>query len=313
MMAASRPYDLLAFGDPVADIMLRADALPPAGGKTLGQSLGIWPGGTTANVACAAARLGLRSALFGRTGDDAYAALLRDSLSDHAVATQWLSTTAHTPSASAIAVLAPSGEKSIIYLPMPVAPVREDSLAQAMAQARLMYAMPYDYDEFARLCHHARQAGVRIAIDLEAAVAPDAGQMRRRAALADIVFFNEAGFIAGTGQAPTPEAMRQVLALGPSEVVVTLGADGAVAMDHSTHARHAAFPAAVLDTTGAGDSFNAAYLCARLGGQALSESLRFACAAASCTVAALGARAGLPDQDRVAFVLQHATLPKEPA
>ncbi|MCA1325596.1 carbohydrate kinase family protein [Herbaspirillum sp. alder98] len=311
MMTSPREFDLLAFGDPVADIMLRADALPPVGGKTLGQSLGIWPGGTTANVACAAARLGLRSALFGRTGDDAYASLLRASLLGHAVDTRWLSSMAQTPSASAIAVLAPTGEKSIIYMPMPAAPVEAHGLAQALAQTRMMYAMPYDFDQFAGLCHQARQAGVRIAIDLEAAVAPDPGQMRRRAALADIVFFNEAGFLAGTGQPPTPDAMREVLALGPGEVVVTLGAEGAVAINHGGHARHVAFPATVRDTTGAGDSFNAAYLCARLAGQALPEALRFACAAASCTVAALGARGGLPDQQRVACVLQHGIRPKE--
>lgn len=313
MMAAARPFDLLAFGDPVADIMVRADALPPSGGKTLGQSLGVWPGGTTANVACAAARLGLRAALFGRTGDDAHADLLRASLRGHQVDTQWLASMAHTPSASAIAVLAPSGEKSIIYMPMPDAPEVPEGLAQALAQSRLVYAMPYDVEQFARLCHHARQAGAQIAIDLEPAVAPDPVQMRRRAALADIVFFNLAGFMAGTGQSPTPQAMRQVLALGPGEVVVTLGADGAVAMDHNGHAHQAAFAADVLDTTGAGDSFNAAYLCARLAGQALPDALRFACAAASCTVAALGARAGLPDQEQVAFVLQHDIACAQPS
>lgn len=303
---AARPYDLLAFGDPVADILLRADALPPPGGKTLGRSLGVWPGGTTANVACAAGRLGLRTAVFGRTGEDAHAQMLRASFGAHGVSSAWLSSMPGEVSASALVVLAPSGEKSIIYMPM--APMNLDSseLPQALAQAQLVYAMPYDIGEFTRLCAHARAAGTRVAIDLETAVVPDWQRMQERAALADVVFFNEAGFIAATGQAPSPAALREVLALGPAEVVVTLGAAGAIVASHDTQARHPAFEATVVDTTGAGDCFNAAYLSARLRAQPIEAALRFACAAASCAVAALGARAGLPDQHQAQAVLANS-------
>ncbi|KAF1042080.1 MAG: Sulfofructose kinase [Herbaspirillum frisingense] len=308
-MEQGRDIDLLAFGDPVADLMLQAAQLPPPGGKTLGRALGIRAGGTTANVACAIARQGMRAAAFGRTGDDAHAPLLRASFAEHGVNQTYLSTLADTPSASAIAVLAPSGEKSIIYMPMPGRLLESGGLTQALRRARLVYAMPYDLDEFELLCGLARQAGARVAIDLEAAVAPDPLAMRRRAALADIVFFNEAGFEAGTGVPPSLPAMRELLALGPEEVVVSCGAAGAMAVSHGDEMRQPAFPARVVDTTGAGDCFNAAYLAARLDGRPLPHALRCACAAASLAIGAVGARGALPDRDQVDALLAAGRTP----
>ncbi|MDR9838823.1 carbohydrate kinase family protein [Herbaspirillum huttiense] len=300
---SSRPYDLLTLGDPVADLMLRAEQLPPPGGKTVGQWLGVLPGGTTANVACAASRLGMHCAQFGRVGDDPHAQLLRDSLGEYGVATQWLTVQQQAASASAVAILAPSGEKSIIYLPMAAATLDTDALQTALRQSRLVYAMPYDLAELETVSHLARATGTLVAIDLEAAVAPNADEMWRRASLADIVFFNEAGFHKATGCAPSAQVLTEALRLGPSEIIVTLGAGGAIGAVRTSSSRHAAFPAQVVDTTGAGDCFNAAYLSARLRGQPLSLALRFACAAASCVVSALGARHGLPDQGSVAAIL----------
>jgi len=90
---------------------------------------------------------------------------------------------------------------------------------------------------------------------------------------------------------------------------VTLGAAGAMAIDRTDFAVQEAFPARIVDTTGAGDTFNAAFLVALLDGASLRRALRFACAAASCTVAALGARSGLPTRQAVEDLL---SLPAAP-
>jgi len=79
-------------------------------------------------------------------------------------------------------------------------------------------------------------------------------------------------------------------------------------MDRSCFAIQEAFPTQVVDTTGAGDTFNAAFLVAYLDGLALQEALRFACAAASCTVAAMGARGGLPDRRQVEAIARLAPV-----
>ena len=287
----NRRWDVLAFGDPCADIVMAADQLPAIGEKVLGRSIGVFAGGTEANVACAVAKLGRTSAVYGRVGADAHAPMLRRTLEDFGVGTQPLVVDAAAPSACAIAMLAGSGERAIVYLPMPTRLADPELLDNALQQAAVAYSMPYELAGFLALSRAARRASTLVAIDIEPAVAPEPGAMWSRVEAADIVFFNEDGFLAGTGEQPGMQAMSSVLRAGPRVVVVSLGAEGAVAMD-----RHGAFASQVVDTTGAGDTFNAAFLVAYMDGRPLQDALRFACAAASCTVAAMGAREGLPDR-----------------
>ena len=302
-MNSLRVWDLLALGDPCADVMLTVDAAPSFGEKVLGRALGVFPGGTTANTACAFARLGRRAAVYGHVGDDAHAALLRESLQRFGVDTEHLRTEAGSASASVVAMIPSSGDRAIVYMPMALRIPEPQDLSAALRQSRLLYAMPYDLDEFVVASRIAREHGTLVAIDIEAAVAPDREAMQQRIALADIAFFNESGFIAGTGGAPTPQALAGLVAAGLQTVVVTLGAAGAVAADADGFARHRAFAQQVVDTTGAGDTFNAAFLVAMFEKQGLHESLRFACAAAACTVTAVGARTGMPERAAVQRLL----------
>jgi sugar/nucleoside kinase (ribokinase family) len=298
-VAPGRTTDVLCVGDPVADIVVRVPRAPAVGAKVVGAALGVWPGGTTANVACALGQLGRRAAVFGRTGGDPHGLLLRHSFRSFNVDMLHLTVDQVALSANAITMVDENGEKSLVYIPMRPAAFDPERFARAAGRAALVYAMPYDLAEFERLSALARQAGALVAIDIEAAVAPDAGALRARLALADIVFFNEAGFRAGTGQAPSCANLGALLDAGPQVVVVSLGARGALALTRRGCAHQPAFATEVVDTTGAGDSFNAAFLAALLRRAGLADVLRYACAAASFTVAALGARTNLPDHHQV--------------
>lgn len=311
-MKTSRRWDLLAFGDPCADVMIAVEETPRLGEKVLGRALGTFAGGTTANAACAFARLGGRAAVYGRVGDDAHALLVRRSLREFGVGTRYLHTEAHSASASVIAMISPSGERSIVYMPMRPRELHAPKLEGALRQSRVLYAMPYALDEFVVASRLARASGAWVAIDVEAAVAPDREALRQRVAHADIAFFNESGFTAGTGASPTQAGLSALLDSGVQSVVVTLGAAGAMAASRDGFARHPAFAQAVADTTGAGDTFNAAYLLAALEGQDLHTSLRFACAAASHAVTAVGARSAMPTRAMVERILRAGPRPRTP-
>lgn len=108
--------------------------------------------------------------------------------------------------------------------------------------------------------------------------------------LADIVF---ASWDDEAAMRPSPDpdaAARRLAALGPREVVVKTGADGARLLTDS-RLRHipAAAPARVLDTTAAGDAFAGAYLAARITGQAPAEALNSARQVAAVVIAHHGA------------------------
>jgi ribokinase/sulfofructose kinase len=307
-MTERRRWDLLAFGDPCMDLNLEVDQWPEAGGKVMARAAGHTAGGTTANAACALARLGGRAAVFGRIGADPFGELLRRSLREDGVDVEHLQVAPGLPTGLAVSLLPPGGDRGLVVAPMAAAPppFPAQRLHDALLQSRVVYAMPRDQAELSRISQLARGTRTRVALDLEPAVAGDPQTLAQRLPFADVVFFNEAGFRAGTGEAPSAEGLRRLLAHGPSCVVVTLGAQGAMAVDRGGAVRQAAFDVPVRDTTGAGDAFNAAFVLAHLEGQPLAACLRFACAASSFVIAEVGARAGLPSRAAVDARLDQA-------
>jgi 2-dehydro-3-deoxygluconokinase len=108
-----------------------------------------------------------------------------------------------------------------------------------------------------------------------------------------------------TGEADPEAAARELLELGPSLVVVKLGARGALAVDleRVTPVAAAALPR-VVDPVGAGDAFAAGFLAGRLRGLDLSESLALGNRCGCLAMAVPGDIEGLPRWDEVA-----ATVP----
>lgn len=304
--AEGRKYDLLAYGDPNADHVFAADRVPSADEKVLGRNLGVFPGGTVPNVACAASRLGLVTAAYGRVGNDGHGQTLLEANAAFGIANAYMTKAPH-PSAAAMIIVNAAGEKALVYAPMPDVPMDEARLGEALAQSRVVYAMPYDLDEFDRLSTLARAADCRVAIDIEAAVAPNRERLLALLARADIVFMNESGFRATTPGDITPDSVRALLAHGPKVVAVTLGARGAIACMGDEMLFQQGFAATLVDATGAGDCFNGAFLASLLRGRTLAETLRFACAAAAISVTAAGARSALPDRDQVQSLLAGAS------
>ncbi|GAA1348724.1 sugar kinase [Streptomyces beijiangensis] len=95
--------------------------------------------------------------------------------------------------------------------------------------------------------------------------------------------------------AHSAETLAQELRkLGPETVVITMGADGAVAADSSGTTRISAVPVPEIDPVGAGDSFVAGYLAALLSGADPGERLDQAARVAAWSVATEGDWEGLP-------------------
>src|SRR5699024_6494685 len=105
-----------------------------------------------------------------------------------------------------------------------------------------------------------------------------------------IVNEHEAAEMLG-GSTNTPEILaRELLALGPASVVVTLGAQGAVVADAEETIHLPAYPASTIDTTGAGDAFVGAVAAELAAGRTLREAVGFGQAMAALSVQQLGAQ-----------------------
>ncbi|MEU5096329.1 ribokinase [Streptomyces sp. NPDC020996] len=294
-------YDLLVVGSANADLVIEVERRPGAGETVLGSDLAVHPGGKGANQAVAAARLGARTVLLARVGDDAHGRLLLDSQRAAGVDTVGV-LVGGAPTGVALITVDPSGDNSIVVSPG--------------ANGRLT---PEDVRTAASLFQAARVVSAQLEIPLETVVevvrnlTPDSRFVLNPSpprplpgevlAACDPLIVNEheARVILGDAcVSDRPEDWaRLLLAKGPRSVVVTLGARGALVASSAGVGRVPPVRVDAVDTTGAGDAFTAA-LAYRLGtGAPLPEAAEYAARVGAVAVTRRGAQESFPTATEV--------------
>ncbi|MCG7205797.1 ribokinase [Streptomyces arenae] len=289
-------YDLLVVGSANADLVIEVDRRPAAGETVLGGDLATHPGGKGANQAVAAARLGARTALLARVGDDAHGRLLLDSQRAAGADTAGV-LVGGAPTGVALITVDPSGDNSIVVSPG--------------ANGRLT---PADVRAAAGLLGASRVVSAQLEIPLETVVevvrgmapgsrfvlnpSPPLPLPAEVLAACDPLIVNEHEakvILGGAGADGEPaDWARLLLAKGPRSVVVTLGADGALVADGHGVTAVPSVKVAAVDTTGAGDAFTAA-LAVRLGaGASLPEAAAYAARVGAAAVTRRGAQESYP-------------------
>jgi fructokinase len=303
------------------------------------------PGGAPANVAIGVARLGVRVLFTGAVGDDPFGAYVAAALSEEGVDVAHLERVPGQKTGLAFVSLDEVGQprfyspgQSVAELCVGVEAIDGLPLADA---AVVHFSTALLRDERARAAtfrfvERARAAGCVVAFDPNLRLhhwrdpAPLAADVARLVAQADVVKLSDAeiAFVAGTQDAP--EAARRLVARGPSLAVVTTGRHGCVwarrGVEGSAGVEEGAVPAPavyVVDTTGAGDAFQAALVaglaCAsgtgrgepwRMSRTRLEALLRVAAAAGARVCERMGAVAGLPGAREVEFDAWAASLPR---
>ncbi|MFC8344558.1 ribokinase [Streptomyces sp. NPDC057280] len=294
-------YDLLVVGSANADLVIGVERRPAAGETVLGSDLAVHPGGKGANQAVAAARLGARTALLARVGDDGHGRLLLDSLRSAGVDSVGV-LVGGAPTGVALITVDPSGDNSIVVSPG--------------ANGRLT---PEDVRAAGSLFHAARVVSAQLEIPLEtvvavaASLAPDSRFVLNPSpprplpavllAACDPLIVNEheAKVILGDsaiGDDPEDWA-RVLLAKGPRSVVVTLGAEGALVASRDGISRVASVKVDAVDTTGAGDAFTAALAYRLSTGASLEEAAAYAARVGAAAVTKEGAQVSFPTAEEV--------------
>lgn len=294
-------YDLLVVGSANADLVIGVERRPAAGETVLGSDLAVHPGGKGANQAAAAARLGARTALLARVGDDAHGRLLLDAQRAAGVDTVGV-LVGDVPTGVALITVDPSGDNSIVVSPG--------------ANGRLA---PQDVRAAASLFQASRVVSAQLEIPLQTVTevvrsladgsrfvlnpSPPRPLPAEVLAAADPLVLNEheARIVLGdaaVGDSPEDWA-RILLAKGPRSVVVTLGGEGALVASSAGVERIPPVKVDPVDTTGAGDAFTAA-LAWRLGtGASLAEAAAYAARVGALTVTRPGAQASFPTAEEV--------------
>ncbi|MBC3411343.1 ribokinase [Pseudomonas sp. SWRI51] len=281
------------------DLVARAQRL--RGGETLpGERFFTVPGGKGANQAVAVARLGASVAMIGNVGDDAYGPQLRQALEVEGVDCQGVGECAGVSSGVALIVVDAASQNAIVVVPgsngllSPEAVQRYDALLQGADVLICQLEVPADTVAWALA--RGRELDKTVILN----PAPATGPLPQSwYAHIDYLIPNESEAQALTGLPVSDLASAQLAAerlreLGAGQVIVTLGAQGALYVSEQG-AQH--FPVAAvtaLDTTAAGDTFVGGFAASLARGMALPEAIVFGQQAAAISVTRAGAQPSIP-------------------
>jgi sugar/nucleoside kinase (ribokinase family) len=285
MSKTDRRFDLLVVGDANPDVVLHG--VPP--GIAYGQveqlvddgKLTI--GGSAAILACGAARLGLRTAFVGVVGDDSAGRFMLEQLGERGVDTSGCIIDKKLPTGLTV-VLADGEDRAILTslgcMPTLAGKMIDRKLLQA---ARHLHASSYFLlirlaADLAGLFGEAHAAGLSTSLDCQGDPTgrwdggAGGGGLRGVLAATDLFFLNAIGTLP----------------------VIKCGADGALVYVDDGFVRVPAPAADVVDTVGAGDSFEAGFLYGRLNDFDLERCLELAVACGSLSTQAAGGTAAQP-------------------
>ena len=297
---------LVVVGSANADFVLQVDRLPAPGETVSASELDLFPGGKGANQAAAASRLGHETHFIGQCGKDANGDFLRKALEESGVRlVGGLKIVEGCGTGSAYIFLQPSGENSIVILGganqkgWSLGGDEESAIAGAGA-VLLQREIPEAVN--AEVAAMAARHGVPVILDAGGVDAPLGSDVLKNLA---VLSPNETGLSRLTGmptstEQETLDAARRLLSLGVGRVLIKLGARGSAMVsaveggDPEVVRQDAVKVDQVVDTTGAGDCFTAAFAVGFVRGWGTERSMRWASKAASLCIQKMGAMVSLP-------------------
>lgn len=314
-------YDVAALGELLIDFT-------PAGISESGMRLFEQnPGGAPANVLCALANLGMKTAFLGKVGTDMHGDFLRAVLGEKGIDTSGLVQDDNVFTTLAFVSLSDAGERSFSFARKPGADtcLRAEELSRRV----LTSCKVFHFGSLSLTNEPARSAtleAIKTAKDAGAIISYDPNyrpplwngeqeavlQMRSVLPSVDIIKISDEEAALITGSADPKEAARRLLNQGAECVVVTCGKLGAVAANNNAVESVGTFDVEVVDTTGAGDAFWGGFLyrlvsgnrnLCDIGSAQLRDYTRFANAVASLCVQRRGAIPSLPTMQEVRALL----------
>ena len=281
------------------DLVTQAPRFVGPGETILGKRFLTVPGGKGANQAVAAARLGAEVALVGALGRDAFGDQLHAGLAAEHVDLTHVARLDDSASGTASITVA-GGENQIIVVPAAntrVTPAHVEAARSLLERAdAVLVQMEIPLETVEATLRLGHRLGVPVILN----PAPAQKLAIEWLHLARYVTPNQHELAILLGADPD-EDFRTLMQRAPCPVVLTRGGDGAWYREQGEPVHQSGFNVDVVDSTGAGDTFNAAL--AVFLAEGLPTAVRKACAAAALSVTKLGAQGGMPTLHEVAFFL----------
>jgi sugar/nucleoside kinase (ribokinase family) len=308
--------DVLCAGIVVADHVCNPIAhLPAAGELVMTERMLLTIGGCAANAAVDLAKMGVRAAVVGRVGDDAFGRIVAELLREQGIDVSALKVSAGADTSQTLIVNVVGQDRRFIHTFGANALFRAaDIPLDRVTRCRVLYLGGYlvmpgiQEDELVPVFAAARAVGARTVVDV---VTPGPGdylpRLERLLPHVDVFLPNnhEAELITGETD-PVRQAAR-FRRLGAGTVVITLGGEGAVLVSERVQLRAGVYSVPFVDGSGGGDAFDAGYIYGMLQNLEVEDCLRVASALGASCVRAIGTTPGVFTRPECeAFVQEHS-------
>jgi len=278
-------------------------------------------GGCASNAAVVLSKLGIRSTVCGRVGDDAFGRYVAETLASHGVDSTHLSIDPTWATSQSLIINVKGQDRRFIHSFGANKGFRAEDLDPALAtNPKVVYVGGYlilpglDPQALADRFAKARSQGALTVLDVVTPAEPAdyLGLLRPVLPFTDVFLPNtdEATLILGEA-----DPVRQALAfqnLGARRVVVTRGEHGSIVVSDTLRVRLGAYPITYIDGTGGGDSFDAGYIAGLIEGLSELDCLKLASAVGASCVRAIGTTAGIFTRDEARQFIASHELEVEP-
>ena len=300
--------DILVIGSMNADLVIRAPRFPQPGETISGEDLQIIPGGKGANQAIAAARQGALVTMMGRVGNDNFGLELIDNLKRNNVDTSHVQMDPRFATGTAIIVVDMNGQNSIILSPGGNSRVSPADLYNVSFPDHklLLLQLEIPIETVFSAAQRAKENGLLVLLN----PAPACSLPDELISLSDFILPNETELSLLTNHpvndmASAGKAAGLLLERGAQNVIVTLGANGALIVSGKQVTHVNTYQVDVVDTTAAGDAFIGGFSSALLQNKSLEEAVRYGCACGALAATKFGAQPSLPTREEAeTFILQ---------
>lgn len=295
--------NILIIGSSNTDLTVHINTMPKPGETVIGQEFTVGSGGKGANQAVGAARLGANVTFSCMLGNDEYGTRSISEFRNEQIDTSYVFTSQDAASGVAFIMVDSKGENCIIVdsgANMKFTP-REIDKIKDFTKYRLVLSqleIPLETVEYcAEICN---KNGIPFILNPAPACKLPDSLFRK----IDVITPNETEAQILTGievkdEASARSAAEALVAKGVKSVIITLGSKGSYIYSDGEGRIARAYSVKAVDTTAAGDIFNAAFCVARVNGNDIDKAVDFASAASAIAVTRKGAQSSAPYYNEV--------------
>jgi len=292
-------FDILVAGEINPDLILTGNVTPEFGQvEKLVDTASLTIGSSTAIFACGAARLGLQVAFIGVCGDDVFGRFMLDEMSRRNVNVGNVIIRSDGQTGLSV-ILNNISDRAILTHSGLIAELRASDIPDdLLRQSRHLHVASYFLQtklqpDLPNLFRRAHSLGLTTSLDTNYDPSEQWLGFDELLAATDVFLPNQTESLSITKSSDVESAARQ-LATKTKLVAVKLGADGALACSQGGIFKTKSIPVNVIDTVGAGDSFDAGFLYGYLNNWELEKSLQLACVCGALSTQRAGGTNGQP-------------------